>query len=119
MAASKPDLEVVRSEYEQFSQHFESLLMATVSPEGEPNASYAAYVRQGNDFFIFVSELASHTRNLREDGKVSVLFIENESDSKHLFARRRVTYQCEAREVDRHDETFRPVLEHFAGKFGT
>lgn len=118
MSATKIDLDVVRAEYEVFPQNFDSLLMATVGSAGEPNASYAAYVRQGSDFYVYVSELAVHTRNLKEQGKVSVLFIEDEASSKNLFARRRVTYQCEARHVPRDTEEFTPVLDTFAGKFG-
>lgn len=118
MSASKIDLDIVRAEYEVFPQNFDSLLMATTSSDGEPNASYAAYIRQDSDFYVFVSELAAHTRNLKEHGKVSVLFIEDEASSKNLFARRRVTYQCEARHVARESDGFTPILDLFAEKFG-
>lgn len=118
MAATNIDLDAVRAEYEGFPERFDSLLMATVSSEGEPNASYAAYVRQGCDFYVYISELAAHTRNLREQGKVSVLFIENETDSKNLFARKRTTYQCTAHHVPRSNAGFVPVLDTFSKKFG-
>jgi putative heme iron utilization protein len=112
------DLETVRAEYEVFPERFDSLLMATVSSEGEPNASYAAYVRQGSDFYVYISELAAHTRNLKEQGKVSVFFIENEADSKNLFARKRITYQCTAHHMPRDEAGFAPMMEKFSQKFG-
>ncbi|MDP2028026.1 MAG: pyridoxamine 5'-phosphate oxidase family protein [Thiobacillus sp.] len=112
------DLETVRAEYEGFPERFDTLLMATVSSEGEPNASYAAYVRQGSDFYVYISELAAHTRNLKEQGKVSVFFIENETDSKNLFARKRTTYQCTAHHMPRDEAEFAPMMEKFSQKFG-
>jgi len=116
--SATPDLDTVRAEYEVFPERFQSLLMATVNGEGEPNASYAAYVREGADFYVYVSELAAHTKNLKEQGKVSVLFIENEADSKSLFARRRTTYQCTAHRVPRSDAQFARLIDAFSQKFG-
>lgn len=113
------DLDTVRAEYEAFPERFQSLLMATVNGEGDPNASYAAYVRHGADFYVYVSELAAHTRNLREQGKVSVFFIENEADSANLFARRRTTYQCTAHLVPRGEGEFTRILDAFSDKFGS
>lgn len=113
------DLDTVRAEYEAFPERFQSLLMATVNSQGDPNASYAAYVRHGADFYVYVSELAAHTRNLREQGKVSVFFIENEADSANLFARRRTTYQCTAHLVPRGEGEFTRILDAFSDKFGS
>lgn len=64
------------------------------------------------------SELAAHTRNLREQRRVSVLFIENEAESRSLFARKRTTYQCTAHHVPRSDVLFGPILDAFSRKFG-
>lgn len=113
------DLETIRAEYEVFPARFQSLLMATANGQGDPNASYAAYVRHGVDFYIYVSELAAHTRNLREQGKASVFFIENEADSGNLFARRRLTYQCTAHHVARGEGEFMRIIDAFADKFGS
>lgn len=112
------DLDTIRAEYEVFHENFDTLLMATADGVGEPVASYAAYVRDGLDFYVYVSELAAHTRNLKEQGKVSVLFIEDESAAKSPFARRRVTYQCGAEEIARGDAGFDPILDAFSRKFG-
>jgi putative heme iron utilization protein len=48
---------------------------------------------------------------------LSVLFIENEQDAQHLFARQRVTLLCEAGEVDRNGEIFPYIMQLFTHKF--
>lgn len=113
-----PDLDTVRAEYEAFPDAFESLLMATCDGAGEPTASYAPYLRDGIDFYVYVSELAAHTRNLREQGKVSVLFVEDEAKAKIVFARKRVTFNCTAQEVPRDAPAFDAMLDRFSAKFG-
>jgi putative heme iron utilization protein len=113
------DLETIRAELEVFPERFQTLLMATASDACDPNASYAAYVRHGVDFYVYVSELAAHTQNLREQGKASVFFIENEADSGNLFARRRLTYQCTAHHVPRGEGEFVRIIDAFSDKFGS
>lgn len=112
------DLDTVRAELEALPQRFQTLLMATANEAGEPNASYAAYVREGADFYVYVSELAAHTRNLATQGQASVLFIENEADCKNLFARRRATFQCTAHPIPREDGRFAGIIDAFTAKFG-
>jgi putative heme iron utilization protein len=92
--------------------------MATVDAAGIPNASYAAYVEDAGDYYVYVSELATHTQNLQQSGTASVLFIENETEARHLFARQRVTYQCETYEVLRDSERFGRIMGLFSEKFG-
>ena len=53
---------------------FRTLQMATASACGEPQASYAPFVRPGdNAFYICVSELSRHTGHLVANGRASVL----------------------------------------------
>ncbi|MGF1547816.1 MAG: HugZ family protein [Thiotrichales bacterium] len=112
------DLDAIRAEYECFPANFESVLMATCGADGLPNASYAAYIHHDSYYYIYVSELARHTQNLLHTGKASLLFIENEHDSGHLFARRRVTFDCDAVEVARETSEFAFVLDKFHTQFG-
>ena len=114
-----PDLNDVWLEASRFHEAFDSLLMATVSPEGHPVASYAPYVSDADGcFYIYVSELAAHTSNLQRHPEVSVLFIEDERDAKHLFGRQRMTFRCHAREIGRNQADFAEVLDWFEQKHG-
>ncbi|MDO8844166.1 HugZ family protein [Methylicorpusculum sp.] len=112
------DMNEVRDAYQQLPEQFNSLLMATVSPAGFPEASYAAYVKHEGSFYVYVSELAAHTRNMAHSGLAGVLFIEDEDKAGNLFARQRVTYQCTALEVARDSQAFEDIMSLFEAKFG-
>lgn len=113
-----PDLRQVYEELIRFREGFSTLLMATIGADGEPEASYAPYVEQGGDFYIFVSELSSHTANLMQSGRVGILFIEDESSNRNLFARRRLSYRCRAEVVARTTAGFDTILDRFEARFG-
>lgn len=118
MAVSTPDLKEMEDQLNELRQGFDTLLMATVNEGGFPEASYAAYVEYGDSFYIFISELASHTNNLKRSGTASLMFIENEADADHAFGRKRLTYRCDAAEVMLDEERFEPVLQLMEERFG-
>ena len=113
-----PDLNDVLAECRQFPQHFQSLHLATCNATGEPEASYAAYVEHDGSYYVYTSELAGHTANLAATGRCCVLFIESETDAKHLFARRRLTLHCQAIECRRDSAAFELLMDQFVEKFG-
>ena len=83
-----------------FRRNFKSVVLATVSPEGVPDASYTPFILDDNgNILIFISELAQHTKNLISSPVASLLWIEDEKQSRNLFARQRLTLQCDAREL--------------------
>lgn len=78
-----------------------SVILATVNEEGVPNASYAPFVRIESRFYILVSFMSRHTRNLRDVGKVSAMFIEDEANTRQIYARDRLTLEVKTREIKR------------------
>lgn len=117
MSAEPNDLQSLHQDIETLRATFQTVLMATADAEGVPEASYAAYLEDAGDYHVFLSELSTHTRNLMENARASLLFIEGESEAGHLFARRRLTLQCEAIEVSRGPE-FERLLDAMAARFG-
>lgn len=113
-----PDLQDVREACLAFPGRFKTLHLATLGRDGEPEASYAPYVADQGRYYVFLSELARHTSNLRESGRCSVLFIESEDEAKHLFARQRLTLLCQARVCARDDRRFEAVMDAFTQRFG-
>ncbi|MFQ5598520.1 MAG: HugZ family protein [Nitrospiria bacterium] len=96
-----------------------TLLISTATAGGEPEISVAPYVRdEAGIFYVFVSELASHTRNLMENGRASILFIGPESASRNLFARERAVFRCRAEEVPAADAVYTRVLKSLQDVFG-
>lgn len=97
----------------------QTLLLATSSTGGVPDISYAPFVQDTADhFFIFVSELATHTANLLNNPKASVMLIKAESESLNLFARERVIYSCLAKKIARNDERYAQQLDSMQKQFG-
>ncbi len=112
------DLQQVRQACRDFPARFQSLQLATVSADGQPEASYAPFVADHGCYYVYLSDLARHGANLREKGRASVLFIEGEERAKHPFARERLTLRCEATECPRGSERFEAVLDLFEHRFG-
>lgn len=115
---NETQLHQIYSEARQFQEHFETLLMSTCSHEGIPEASYAGYIEDEGNYYVYISELAKHTKNLLEHPKCSVLFIENEASANHLLARKRLSYRCDAEEVSRDSKHFDNIIEKLIQRFG-
>jgi putative heme iron utilization protein len=96
-----------------------SVILATVGADGEPNAGYAPYARAAEgQFLVLLSGLARHCRDLLETRRVSLLFIEPESEARQVFARRRLTCRCAAIEVARGSDGFDEGVNALSQRFG-
>lgn len=104
-------------EVESFLETFQTLVMASLTPEGNPHASTAPYVRAGNDFYILISTIAQHGRNLLIHPNVSLLFVEDESRCVQPFTRKRVTIEAIASQITRDEGTYGIVIERFRAHF--
>ncbi len=107
------------SELLRFRSAFRSVLLATVTHDGVPEASYAPYVADDDGhFYLYVSGLSRHTRNLQESGRASLLFIEDEQSARNIFARKRLSYACVAEFISRDDAAWSQILDRFTERFG-
>lgn len=105
--------------YQSFPERFGSVVLATVSSEGMPQASYApCVVDEARNIYVFVSGLSAHTRNLTATGKASTLFIEDESKTQQMFARMRLSYDCTAILLERESEQWNAIAQQFEDRFG-
>ena len=91
--------------------------LATLAAGGIPEASYAPLVWLDGSCFLFLSELASHTRNLQHCPAISLMLIEPQSGA-NAFARRRITLQGEAHVIARDETLFARVMVEFHRRFG-
>lgn len=114
-----PDLTSIATDCQKLIASQQTLLLSTVSEQCHPQISYAPYVRdQPGHLYIYVSELAAHTRNLLQKKPVSIMFIRQESESRNLFARERAVFSCTVSEVPRDDEHYPIQLQALQEKFG-
>lgn len=96
-----------------------TLQLATLDSQGLPAISYTPFVRDDSGrFYIFISELASHTQDLLRQPKAAVMLIEDEQETRQIFARTRVTWQCVAEPVGRDTAVFPQILDTMERRFG-
>lgn len=114
-----PESLKLQREIREFRGTRRTVVLATVDGHGLPDASYAPCLddAEGN-VYIFVSALARHTRNLLADARVSVLFIEDEGATAHVFARRRLTLECSATPIAREHPDWAGVLDGMTERLG-
>lgn len=119
MSDDRDKLERLAREARVFMSGFQSLVLGTVSADGEPEASYAPFVHRAREgLYVYVSELSRHTSNLKSNGRASALLIASEHESSQMFARTRLTFRCGAKEVERETESWKGVLDNFEDRFG-
>ncbi|MBD2663469.1 pyridoxamine 5'-phosphate oxidase-related, FMN-binding [Richelia sinica FACHB-800] len=112
-------LEKAQAEYEKFTSQFASIIISTVNGQGVPNASYTPFViDESKNIYIYVSGLSIHTQNIEAHPQVSILFIEDESKTKQIFARQRLSFDCTASLVERETELWKYIVEQFQSRFG-
>jgi len=112
------NLETVRSEYHKLRDQQQSLQMATLDADGLPEASYAPFVWHDDACYLFLSQLARHTQNLNINPALGLLLIEDESETRNQFARRRIIWQGRAAKIGRDEALFNTVMQCFRDRFG-
>lgn len=111
--------ETVLAAYQKFPQEFQSLVICTVDKDGMPNASYTPFIMdEQKNIYIYVSGLSSHTQNLHAFPKASVLFVEDEAKTQQIFARRRLSFDCEANLIERDTQLWLQIVSQFKTRFG-
>ncbi|MEY8759525.1 HugZ family pyridoxamine 5'-phosphate oxidase [Chryseobacterium tongliaoense] len=95
-----------------------SVILATVDAEGNPNSSYAPFVQVDNTFYILVSFMARHTKNLAEGRNASVMFIEDEAATKQIYARERLTIEAATSQVERDSEAWNQIVDKLKAAHG-
>tara|TARA_Y100000817_G_scaffold200131_1_gene156628 strand:+ start:222 stop:734 length:513 start_codon:yes stop_codon:yes gene_type:complete len=96
-----------------------TIIISSVCKENNPNASYAPSV-VGNDknFYIYISSLSKHTKNLINNPRASIMIIEDESASENIFGRKRLTMNAIPIRVKRDSETWTSTIKLMEAKFG-
>lgn len=86
--------------------------------EGEPSVSMVPFVLlPAGGFAIHVSDLASHTRDMRRHPNVSLMIVAPESSGVSPQARARITVQGAAVEIDRASPDRERAKAAYLGRF--
>lgn len=103
---------------EELIENTKSVILATIDADGNPVSSYAPFSNLNGSFQVLVSFMAKHTKNLRDQRKVSVMLIEDESAHKQIYARNRLTLDCEAVLVETGTEFFQQSVQELENRHG-
>lgn len=95
-----------------FIDNFSSVILGTVSPEGNPIVGYAPFFRYQGDNYIFINETEEYFTSLKNNGKVTLLFIEDESSAVMVSMRKRLTYKAETEFVEK-GKGYEEILDNF------
>ena len=88
-------------EIQAFRDSCRTLLLATVDVDGTPNVSYAPFALGEQGYYVLISDIARHARNLKQVPQVSLMLIEDEAASRQIYARQRLTFDAAVRIVER------------------
>jgi len=96
---------------------YQSLVLGTQSENGYPFSSYAPFYYDGETFYIFISDIATHAKNIQTIPKASAFFIDDEVKTENIFARRRISLQCDVIKILREEESYETIMHNFQVKF--
>lgn len=105
-------------EIEELKQQIKTIMLATIDKDGVPNVSYAPFVINNGEYQVLITTIARHARNLQEVPKVSLMLIEDESKSRQIFARRRLTFDATVRMIERTDEKWNNSIAALKARHG-
>ena len=103
-----------------FIQSRKSLMLSSITEEGAPYASYApfALTEQQDGFYVLLSVIAVHAKNLLANQKAAVLIVEDEDSADELFARIRTTYQVDAEHIAHGSDGFEQGIQSLEARHG-
>ena len=111
-------IEEAQKEMVPFLENIQSVLLSTVDKECEPFVSYSPYVEdeEGN-FYVFISTAVKHSHNMNATKKAHIMFLEDESTTEHIYARRRMYFKADAQKFEENDERDEKIHEFFKTRF--
>ncbi|KZZ71999.1 hypothetical protein A3766_07545 [Oleiphilus sp. HI0132] len=110
--------EQIQTEIAELNEQIQTLQLATLGKDKEPCISYTPFLKTGSAYYIFISQLATHTHNLLAHPSLSILIIEDEDKSKNVFARKRLNLKCKAEELKQEDPEWNNILDGFEKRHG-
>lgn len=103
----------INQEINKLLQTLQSVQLATLNSQQQPEISYTPFIKLQKHYYIFISDLATHTQNLRDHPLVSIMFIEDEARCKNVFARKRLILECQSIQLDRNDQSWKIIMQEF------
>lgn len=103
----------------EFIDSFKSCVLSTIDDKGNPFSSYAPFIIHDNKYYVYISSMARHTKNLDLNEKVALFFVEDEISCDNIFGRKRAVLQCESKKLKRDNDFFNLLAKDFEQKHGS
>jgi len=97
---------------------FKSTILGTHGSNSYPFSSYAPFYYDGEVIYVFISDIATHAKNIQAIPKASAFFIEDESITKNIFKRKRISLQCDVIHISKEDTSYTTVMHAFVERQG-
>lgn len=104
-------------EIQEFRDSCQTLQLATLNDD-VPHVSYAPYAHTSHGYFILISDIAQHGKNLKRSKSVSIMMIEDESQARSIYARRRLSFDSQATCVDKQSTMGQEGIKALRQRFG-
>lgn len=95
-----------------------TIVLSTVNQANELETSYSPYVFDEQNYYIFTSGMAPHSQNMIENPNISFLLIEDESKTKNIFARTRLSYRAKVQVVEKDSIEFKDIIAKLTERMG-
>ena len=105
-------------EIQEFRDSCKTMQLGTVDDDGKPHTSYAPFAFSEKGYYILVSDLATHSQNIKKCKAVSIMMIEDESNARSIFARRRLSFDTNAELIQRDCEQWKLGIEILQARLG-
>ena len=102
----------------EFLEPIKSLTISSLDDKRYPFSSYAPFVKYNHKYYVYLSLMAKHSSNLTQNKIASIFFCEDEQTCKNIFAKKRVTIQCETSKLEQNTQEEKVILDEFRNKFG-
>ena len=111
-------LKEAQVENKNLLNNMKTIMLSTVSKDGIPNVSYApSVIDSDKNFYIYISNLSKHSRNLKEFPRSSIMIIEDEKDSENIFGRKRLTLDVDVQSIERNSDLWKTKIKLLEDKF--
>ena len=98
---------------------FQTVTLGTLGNNGYPFSSYSPFYYDGEVVYVFLSDIATHAKNMQAIPKASAFFIEDESMTENMFRRKRISLQCDVSVIERNTPLFDTIMPRFVEKQGS
>ncbi|ENQ6654144.1 HugZ family heme oxygenase [Campylobacter lari] len=113
LGAKSDNTENIHQEINEFIAQYNSIILATLTENGETTCSYAPFFRFQSENYIYISQISEHFNNIKTNPKnIEVMFLEDECKASSVTLRKRLRYKASATILER-DNDFDKKYDEF------